>query len=216
MNRTSALAMVLVASLILASSPTQAQPMTERLRTLDAVNDVLSRVAEALPAPGASLRANIVPSTRYAARVSGDEVTVTTRFLRDTSRDALAALVVYQLLPDPVAFAITMHRAGFDGPAGLIELTQRQIDDIDTENLYRAAANVAYDDMIRTINENSFWTFARPGFHLMYRRVIDASVARYYDALRAYDVYLAGWSSGDMPPIPPEFIQAVVEVAGRF
>jgi hypothetical protein len=206
-------AVLLAVGVLLRPGQALTQPVTEEFRAFGDVEAVLWSLSEALPAPGRSLRANVVSSSRYAVSVSDGDVTVTSRFLREASRSALAAIVAYHLLPDPVYFAITMDRAGFDGPGGLVELNERLLYDVDIENVYRAAVNVAYVDMMQTIFQNSFWVFARPGYHLMYRGVIDAATVRYYQALAAYKAYLAARPPmAELPPITSEFIGMAMEV----
>ena len=196
-------AVLLAVSVALGSGQTQAQPVT-----LD-VYTVLGRLSEALPAPGGSLRANVVYSPQYAVRVSGEQVTVTTAFLREASSNALAASVISQVLPDPIHFAITMERAGFDGPSGLAELNERLLYDVAIENQYRGAVNAAYADMMRAILQDSFWMFALPAYELMYGP-LDAATNRYYEALAAYEAYRA--QRPELPTITAEFIRSVTEV----
>lgn len=193
----------LAVNVALGSGQTQAQPVTVDVYT------VLGRLSEALPAPGGSLRTNVVYSPRYAVRVSGEQVTVTTAFLRAASSNALAASVISQLLPDPIYFAITMERAGFDGPSGLAELNERLLYDIAIENQYRAAVNAAYADMMQAMFQDSFWAFALPGYELMYGP-LDTATNRYYEALAAYEAYRA--ERPDLPTITAEFIRSVTEV----
>lgn len=208
MKRTT-VAVLVVMSVVLGSGKTLAQPVTEEFRRPMNVYAILRSISEALPAPGGSLRANVVSSPRYGVRVSSEEVTVTTAFLREASIDAVAASVVCQLLPDPVYFAITMNRAGLDGPRGLAELNEQLIDDSAIERQYRAALNVAYSDMMQTIVQNNMWIFAPSGYDLMYG-VMDAATARYYEALSAYEAYRA--ARPDLPVITAEFIRMVTEV----
>ncbi len=185
------------------------RPLAQELRVPANVQAILGSLSQALPVPGGSLRARVVSSPRYAVRVSGEEVTVTTAFLRGASSDALAAGVVYRLLPDPVYFVITMDRAGFDGPSGLAELNERLLYDAAIEYQYWAALDAAYTDMTEAVYLNSLWIVARPGSDVMYGQM-DATTARYYDALAAYEAYRA--ERPDLPPITAEFIRTVTEI----
>jgi hypothetical protein len=212
MKRTAA-ALLLAMSVSLGPGQTVAQTATEELQGPTNVYAVLQRLSEALPGPGGWLRAIVVSSPRYGVRVSGQEVIVTTAFLREASSDALAAGVGCQLLRDPVYFSITMDRAGFDGPSGLAELNERLAYDTAIESQYRAAVNVAYAEMMQTTFQNSFWIFA-PGNDVMYGRIMDAATLRYYEALAAYEAY--GAERPDLPPITAGFIRRVTEATAAL
>lgn len=185
------------------SGQAQAQPPSN-------VYMVLGRLSEALPAPGGSLRADVVDSPRYAVRVSGERVTVTTALLREASINALAASVMCQLLPEPVSFAISMERAGFDGPSGLAELNEWALYDAATESQYRAAVNAARSDVMQAMFQDSFWMFTWPGYDLMHGWLLDAATARYDEALATYEAYRA--ERPDLPAITAQFIREVTEV----
>jgi hypothetical protein len=202
-------------TLLLAAAPAavptaHAQATSELMQRVEA-NSVLSAVAEAGPPPAPFLRATIVRSSDFALHVAGGEVTITTTFLQDASRNALAAAVVQQLVPDAVHLAILLHRAGFDGPAGVAELHARYHHALALDAHYRTAATGARHTMTTTINDNSFWFFARPGFHLMYRATIDGAVHHYDRAAAAQQGFVPTRVFG-LPPVPAELVAAVSEI----
>jgi len=209
MRRTIVVSTVMLA-LTLTSEMAQAQGVTSEYAQLVGVNSVLFSIAEAVPPPAPLLRAKIVHSNDYAVHVSDGDVTVTTLFLREASRNALAAAIVYQIVADPVHFAIVMQRAGFDGVAGLAELHHRLQSVVVLESWQRAATAAAYQGAVGTVNDNSFWHWARPGFHLMYRATMDAATAQYYQAARTQ---LATPRMHVLPIVPAETVAAVNEIS---
>jgi hypothetical protein len=141
-------------------------------------------------------------------------VTVATRFLAEASRNALAAAVVYQIVTDPVHFAIVMHRAGFDGVAGLAELHTRLQSVLALEAWQRAATAGTYQTAVGTVYDNSFWHWARPGFHIMYRATMDAATAQYYRAAQTQRASQPGLARMYvLPVVPAEAVGAVNEIS---
>lgn len=213
MRRTTIVSTILLA-LTLTGQMAPAQSVTSEYAQLVGVNSVLFSIAEAVPPPAPLLRAKVVHSNDYAVHVSGGDVTVTTLFLREASRNALAAAVVYQMVPDPVHFTIILHRAGFDGVAGLAELHNRLQSVIALEGWQRAVTAAAYQTAVGTVNENSFWHWARPGFHLMYRATMDAGNAQYHRAAQAQLASQAVIARMYvLPVVPPEAVGAVNEIS---
>jgi hypothetical protein len=197
---------------VLAAAPAAAQVAAD-LEAMVTVDNVLDSVGGALPEGGVNLISRIVPSDSYFVAVSGTTVAVSTRFLREASRDALAAAVVRALHPDPVPAAVVLFRAGFNGPAGFAELYNRVAGLVALDAAHRAAVSQGARDLRDEINRDSFLAFAREGYHLMYRAHIESVRLRYHqaiDAQRSFQAQIPG--SYSMPPVPLALVQAVDEV----
>lgn len=190
---------------VLAAAPVQAQYV--------AVDRVMRLIADNMVHPADVIQSRIMVSDGFSLSASGRDVTVTTRFLREASTDAWAAAVGRDLLPDPVEFSVVLDRAGFDGPRGLRELSERVAGLVVQEARARAAVNAAYQQWVEEVRQNSFNAVSRPGYYFIYRARMDAMQARYQQVRRQYEVFLAGLPRAyAMRPVDPAFLSAVTEV----
>lgn len=199
----------------LASAPVaSAQLDTGRIQRQGAVDGLLRTLIEGSPDPGVGLVSQVVASDSYAAEAAGTRVLVTTRFLAEASANALAAAVARDLLGDPVDVAITMHRAGLDGPAGLAELFNRLGSLVGIDSQQRAAVEVAYAAYQSELGLSGLNSVARDGYQVMAQARIQGARARYEQAMERYRVFRAVEAPRyyAMRPVPLELVQSVSEI----
>ncbi len=204
-------ALVAVLAVALASAqPAAAQLDTSAIQLQGLVDGVARALLEASPTPGASVLAEVIPSDSYFAGAPGGRVTVTTRFLREASREALAAALARDLFPDPVVAAVTLHRAGFDGPGGFAELNGRDARLAAVEAQHRAAVEAALADYRAQLAARGYTATVPDGRQLMARSRLQAAKARYDLAVNAHRGAVAEASS--MPQTPAGTVQAIAEI----
>ena len=174
------------------------------------VDGVMRSLAEGLPTPGPGLIAQVVASDTYFAGASGRQATVSTRFVREASRHALAAAVARDLFQDPVQAAIVLHKGGFDGPSGFAELYSRAAWLAPLEARYRADVEAALYDLEQ---EAARIHFVPEGFHVMAGASVQAARARYEEARQVYQAFWAGIPTYyAMPAVPAGLVEAVAEI----
>jgi hypothetical protein len=193
--------------------PGQAELDFSVIQRQAATDSVMRALADQLPTAGTTLISEVIPSDSYFVGVSANRVAVSTRFLREASRNALAAAVARYLLPDPVYLAITLSRAGFDGPGGLAELYNRLAGLISLEAQNRANVETAYRTYQAELMQNSFNVWSREGYHRIYLARINGARARYEQSLQVYRAFQAEMARFyAMSPVPAGLVQAVTEI----
>ena len=209
--------MALAACLALALAvphPAGAQLDTSAIQSQGAVDGVARALMESSPRPGAAVVSEVVISDAFFAGAPGGSATVTTRFLREASSNALAAALARDLFPGPVRAAVVLHRAGFDGPAGFGELYGREARLAALEAQHRAAVEAAAADYRAQAAARGYTAAVPDGRHLMARSRLQAAQARYELAVRAYQAIQAEAQS--MPAVTAELVRAVGEITAAL
>ena len=197
-----AVALVIGIGLLGGPGALHAQPDFSTIRRQVVVDDVLRALANQVPTSRLTFVAEIVPSENFFVQGSGTQVRVSTRFIRDASASALAAAVAVEAFPDPVEAAVVLHRAGFAGPEGLMELSTR----VAALRAEQAAVYAAWAAYQAALANNSFFAVARPGV-LAHGQQIEAARARYVAALQRYRADVP--SAYAMRVVPDQTIAAV-------
>jgi hypothetical protein len=191
------------------------------LRAQFALDSLVYALVAGSPAPGMWITTRLVASKDHFAGVvdtgAGATAVVSTRFGRESSRDALAAALAIDLYPNAVYAAITLHRGGFDGPAGFAELHNRVVKAawlgaVDVEYQKRMAA--LWEVYRAEINLAAYYSVVRDGFRPIYFGHIQALLAEYRQLLAAYWAFQATLTSNSytLRPVPADLVYAVAEI----
>jgi hypothetical protein len=200
-------------SIALAAAPAAGQRATSGIIAQGAVDGVTRALMDSSPTPGESLVARVVESDAFVARAEGTQVIVTTRFLSESSRDALAAALARDLFPDPALVAVVLHRASFDGRGGFAQLHDRVMLGLALESQYLAGLQAVYQNLQAVVAVRGLQGAAPEGFQVMAAGQVRAAEVAYLQAAEAYRLfrldqprYLA------MAPVPAELVRAVAEI----
>jgi hypothetical protein len=186
---------------------------TFELRAQVAVDSTVSVLIENSPARGASVSARVVPTGAFFAVVTDGGVLVSTRFAREASGNALGAAIALGLFPDPVDAAVALHRAGFDGPTGLLELYNRMVALAAQDAQYRNWLATAYAVSRAQGNLAGYNSIARDGYWPMYQGVAAGWRAWYQGQVQTYLSFRGEvFSAYAMPPVTADLIQAFADI----
>jgi hypothetical protein len=205
--------MALAAGAIAPVAPAADQLASSALIVQGTVDGVTRALLEASPRPGEHVVSRVVESPLLSARASGSQALVTTRFLREFSRDALATALALDLFADPVLAAVVLHRAGFDGPAGIAERYQRLVSWLALQARSLASLQAAYQVFQAEVAQQGLQAAVPEGFQVMARARIESAQRAYAQAARAYQLVLADQPNHlAMPPVTAELVRAVGEI----
>jgi hypothetical protein len=193
--------------------PAAAQRASSSIISQGVVDGVARALLDASPRPGDGLVSRVVESDAFVARVAGTQVAVSTRFLAEASRDALAAALARDLFPDLVLTAIVLDRAGFDGPAGLGQLHDRSMIRLMQESRHLTSVDAAYRNLQAVLAVHGHQAAAPEGFQVMAGARIRAAEATYRRAGEAYRIFLLDQARFlAMAPVSAEVVRAVAEI----